>query len=437
MANCRTLMKAGIAITQNETREVLHAAAIAIDQGRIAAIGPAETIQQQWHPEEILDLDHCLVLPGLINAHTHSAMTFLRGLADDLPLMEWLQSAVFPVESRLTPEIVRLGALLGHAEMLATGTTACIDMYMFASAVLEAADTAGIRCMAGEAVFQFPSSSCPNFRDALERTGELAEQYAGHGRLACAVNPHAVYTTTNEILQECRRLAMEMKLPVHIHLAETAEETAQSLDMHGRRPVEQLEHCGLLDTRLICAHMTDANGEEISRLAAAGACAVHNPASNMKLASGTAPVPAMLASGLPVALGTDGPASNNQLNLFADMRLSALLHKLAANNPAALAAQEALDMATLGGALALGQASLGRLAPGAQADIIALDMTRPNMQPLHNPVSQAVYAASGHECCMSMVNGEILYRDGRFTRFSYPDLLKEAESLRQFAASKK
>lgn len=437
MGKCQMLLKASVIVTQNESREILHDAAIAVNMGKITAIGPAEAMERQWQASEILDYSSCLLMPGLINAHTHGAMTFLRGLADDLPLMDWLQHNVFPVERRLTPDIVRLGALLGHAEMLATGTTACIDMYIHEDAVLEAADQAGIRCMGGEAVFQFPSAACANHRDAIQRTADLAARYADHERLSVAVNPHAVYTTTDDILRDCRRLALELDLPIHIHLAETATETAQSLDLHGRRPLAQLAHCGLLDARLVCAHMVDINGEEIALLREANACAVHNPASNMKLASGTAPVSSMLATGLVVALGTDGPASNNQLNIFADMRLTALLHKLTTGDPAAVPAQAVLDMATLGGASALGRADLGRLQPGFQADIVAIRLSAPNMLPLHNPVSQLVYATSGHECCMTMVNGEILYRDNQFTRFSHTDLLEEMARLRQFAISQK
>lgn len=436
MKQCDTLIHAGIIITQNRKREILTDASLAIAGGRIAAIGPTAEMRKQWLAREILEYQDMLLLPGLINAHTHAAMTFLRGLADDLPLMEWLEKSVFPVESRLRPEIVRLGSLLGYAEMLATGTTACIDMYIFEDAVFEAAEIAGLRCMGGEAVFVFPSAAFMDYRGALFKTRELAERYSSHARLKVAVNPHSVYTTTPEILRECRKLALDASLPVHIHLAETEAETRRCLAATGMRPVEWCAHMGLFEARAVCAHMVDITEAEMTLLAEKGAVAVHNPASNMKLASGVAPVSSMLGAGLPVALGTDGPASNNTLNMFREMSLAALVAKLSTGDPAALPAQAVLDMATLGGARAFGDSALGSLEVGKAADCVALDMRYPNFAPLHNPVSQAVYSTSGYECAMTMVGGEILYRDGKYTRFDYAGLREEIASLRKFVLEK-
>lgn len=436
MPYCHTRLDAGILITQNSERDILYNASLAIAGGIVQAVGDTAKMRKEWQVDEVVDCSAMLVMPGLINAHTHAAMTFARGFADDLPLMKWLQNAIFPMEARLTPDVAYLGSLLGYAEMLATGTTACVDMYIYEENVLAAAEKAGLRCMGGEAVFGFPSAACPNYRDALERTAELAERYSGHPRISVAVNPHSVYTTSPAILRECREIAHRMNLPVHIHLAETAAETAQCLKTHGVRPVELAERLGLLDTRLIAAHLVDITGEEARMLAAADACGVHNPASNMKLASGAAPVAEMQAQGLKLGLGTDGPASNNQLNMFSEMRSAALLQKLVRQDSSCMPAGAVLDMATRGGAEVMGDPKLGKLQAGSAADCIALDVKAPNMQPLHNPVSQVVYAATGHECRMTMVDGEILWQNGMFARFDYSEVLKEIEKLVQFTRMK-
>lgn len=435
MRCCDILLEADYIITQDARRTVLENGAIAIQQGRIMDAGPSAELRQVWQGHEELDLRGHLIMPGLINSHTHASMTFLRGLADDKPLMDWLNNTVFPVEKRLTPEIVRLGAMLGYAEMLATGTTACMDMYIFEEAVLEAADECGIRCAGGEAVFGFPSAACPDYRSALNVTADLAEKYADHERISIAVNPHSVYTTTPEILRACRLLALELDLPIHIHLAETQSESGQCLKAFGLRPVAYCRQQGLLDTRVIAAHTVDVCAEEAEILAAANVSVVHNPSSNMKLASGTAPLACFLEAGMLPALGTDGPASNNQLNMFAEMGRAALLHKLASGNPESAPAGQILDMATLGGAKAFGRKDMGRLEKGCAADLIAIDIRRPNMQPLYDPISQAVYAASGHEVSMTMVDGEILYREGKYGRFDYGSLLAEIRQLRDFVLS--
>lgn len=430
MDYCDHLLHAGLLITQDERRRILENASLAIRQGMIVAIGATADMIRQWQAADTLDCSRMLVLPGLVNAHTHVAMTLLRGLADDMPLIDWLTRRIFPVEAGLTPEEVRLGSLLGFAEMLRTGTTACLDMYIHEAQVLEAADTAGIRCLAGEGVFQFPSACCPDYRAALDLTLRLSERWRDHERVRLAVMPHSVYTTTPAMLRACRDLADGLNLPLHIHLAESPAETARCLSLHGRRPVAHAAACGLFDVPCTAAHVVDVNEEEIALLARAGVVPVHNPSSNMKLASGVMPVRGLCEAGHTVALGTDGAASNNQLNMFAEMRQAALLQKSASADPTRLRAQEVLDMATLHGAHALHDARLGCLAEGHPADLAALDLDSPNLQPLYQPVSHVVYAATGHEVRLTMVQGEIVYRDGRFPRFDYPALLEEFRAVR-------
>ncbi len=432
MRPCHTLVHAALIVTQDEERTVLENASMAVLDGLVADIGPRHEVASRWQPEQEVDLGQCVLLPGLVNAHTHAAMTFLRGLADDMPLMEWLNNRIFPVEQKLTPEIVRLGSLMGHAEMLRTGTTSHIDMYIFEEAALAAAEESGLRCLGGEVVFAFPSAAFSGPDAALENTRALAEKYAGHPRVRVAVNPHSVYTTTPEILSACRDLAYELALPLHIHLAETTEETQICLHTHGSRPVAYCRRMGLLDAPCILAHVVDVTPDELDCLAASKAVVAHNPSSNMKLASGVAPVPAMLERGMAVALGTDGAASNNRLNMFTEMGRAALLHKVTGMDSTLLPAQTVLDMGTLGGAAAMHDERLGSLAVGKAADCVALDLTSPNMQPVYNVVSHLVYAATGMETRMTMVDGEILYMDGKYTRFDYEALCREMTQVRNF-----
>lgn len=433
---CDILIHAARIVTQNEGRAILENASLAVRGKNIAGLGPRADMEARWRPDQVMDLGNSLLLPGLINAHTHGAMTFLRGLADDLPLMDWLTRHVFPVERHLTPEIVQWSTLLGHAEMLRTGTTACVDMYIIEDAVFRAARISGIRCAGGETVFNFPGAGSPGPERTLEMVRRQAEEYRDDARISVLVCPHAVYTTTPEILERCRDLAEELGIPLHLHLAESASETAQCLEMWGERPIAFCRRLGLLRDGVTLAHAVDAAPAELDILAATGVVVAHNPSSNMKLASGAAPVPDMLARGIPVALGTDGAASNNQLNMFTEMGRTALLHKLRGMDPTLVPAQSVLDMATLGGAAAMGRPRLGRLAQGEPADIVALDLNSPNLQPMHNPVSHLVYAATGMETRLAMVDGETLYHDGKFTRFDYPSLLAEMDKVRRWVRAR-
>ncbi|MCR4665949.1 MAG: amidohydrolase [Desulfovibrio sp.] len=431
MNHCDLLLHAAHIVTQDEKRRILHDASIAIADGRILDIGTRNAISPLWEPATERDLGHALVLPGLINAHTHAAMTFLRGFADDLPLVTWLKEKIFPLEASLTKEIVRTGSLLGFAEMLKTGTTRCLDMYMFSDEVFAAAETAGIGLAAGEPIFKFPSASATCWQEELEHTVALSERFASSTRLQVMISPHAVYTSTPDILTACVRASEEYNLPLHMHLAESGEETKECLSQHGSRPIPYCQALGLFDRPLTIAHVVDADEHDVERLKkASDTVIVHNPGSNMKLASGVAKIPTFLGSKMPVALGTDGPASNNQLNMFLEMNRAALLHKLSTMHPETLPAEAVLDMATRNGAKALHRKDLGALIPGNLADLTVLNEQEPNLTPLYDPISQCVYAASGHEVILTMVEGEILYDHGTFTKFSYEDLWQEMEAIK-------
>ncbi len=434
METCDLLVHSKILLTQDEERNVLRTHSLAVRDDVIAEILPRAQSLVKYAPKR--EVEGGLVMPGLVNSHAHAAMTFARGLGDDLPLMEWLEKRIFPAEARLTREITRAFSLLGHAEMLAHGITACMDMYIFEEAVFEAAGTAGIRLVGGEAIFGFPSASCQNHRQALAAGRKMAEELRGSGRLRYALNPHSVYTTDEAILREVAEEAAQSGLPLNIHLAESGDEIALCLKKTGLRPVEYCESLGLFDIPCTVAHAVHLTPREIETLAKKNVRVAHNPSSNMKLASGVAPVPAMLRAGIAVGLGTDGPASNNQLNMFTEMGRAALLHKVHEKSPVALSAQSALDMATLHGAQCLHWPGLGQIVQGGPADLISLDMTASNLVPMHNPVSQAVYAASGHECDLTIVDGEILFEKGRFTRFNYEDLLLEIDDRLSFVQNR-
>lgn len=429
--SCDLLVTADFLLTQDSDRRLIEDAAVAVKDSRILQLDRRERMMD-YVPLKTLALGNALLMPGLVNAHTHVAMTFLRGLADDLPLMEWLTGHIFPKEQHLTAEIVALGSLLGCAEMIRTGTTAFTDMYLIESAVLSAVEQSGLRCLAGEGVFAFPSPVCPTAEDAFALTRELARQWSGHERIRIAVMPHTVYTTTPEILERCLLLAGEQDLRLHMHLSETEEESERCLAAYGKRPVAYVRELGLLGPGSSFAHAVDLKEEEMDLLKTSGAHVVHNPRSNMKLASGVAPVPAMLERGILPGLGTDGAASNNGLNMFAEMTACALLHKSHSADPTVLPAQTVLDMATLGSAATMGWPELGSLLPGGPADMIALDLNSPNLQPLYSPVSHAVYAATGHEVRMCMAAGTVLYQDGRWLTLDFPLLCKEAAKLKNW-----
>lgn len=414
------------------SRVILQNAALAIKDGKIIAVGAKEELLQHFAPAEQISLGNSIIMPGLVNAHTHSAMTIFRGLSDDLPLMQWLTEYIFPNETRLTAEIVEAGTMLGCAEMIRSGTTAACDMYLMEQTVCKAVDASGMKMLGGEALYTFPSPAYKNEDEAFQLLEQQVADWRGHPRIRFSVSPHSVYTTTAKLLERCGDFAQKHSLPLQIHLSETKTETAECLKLHGQRPVAFCDSLGLLGSSTSIAHAVDLEPDEIELLAERGVKVVHNPKSNMKLASGIAPIPQMLQCGIDVGLGTDGPASNNTLNMFSEMNVAALLHKVDRHDPTALPAQQVLDMATRGSAAALHWQGIGRLAPGYAADLIALDLDAANLQPLHNPVSQLVYAASGHEVTFSMVNGTILYQNDRYTHIDIDILRKEIKKISDF-----
>ena len=387
---------------------------LAVADGRIAAILPRAEAEAQIVATRTLDLPGHALIPGLVNAHTHSPMTLLRGLADDLPLMTWLNEHIWPAEGRwVDQEFVADGTRLAVLEMLRGGITCFNDMYFHAEVTARVCAEAGMRVLAGMIVVDFPTGYAADADEYLRRGLELHDHYRRHPLVRPAFAPHSTYAVSEGPLTRVRTLADELDVQVHIHLHETHDEVAQVLDRHSERPIARLDRLGLLGPQLIAVHMTQLTDAEIARLAETGAHVVHCPESNLKLASGFCPVYKLLGAGVNVALGTDGAASNNDLNLFGEMRTAALLAKGVAGLANAVPAEQALRMATLNGARALGlEAEIGSLEVGKAADIVAVDLNDPHTQPLYHPCSQLVYAASSHQVRHVWIRGQQVLHDG-------------------------
>ena len=432
---CDSLYTADYVITQNDGRDVIRNGAVAVAGDRILCVGHTDMLEILYPEARRTDLGRAAIMPGLVNAHTHISMSLLRGYSDDKALQDWLHQDIFPREAKLTPELVELGARFSLAEMIRYGVTAFYDMYMLEDSVYRATDAMGLRAVLSESVTRFfPSLAAADKRGWADRVRRYADEWKDHPRIRQAVAPHAPYTTTPEFLRECRALADETGSLFGMHLAETAWETQECLREHGLRPVAYCEKLGLLQPDATFFHLVDINDEDIRMLAEGRSAGVHCPASNMKLASGVAPIGAMLSGGVALGLGTDGPASNNAQNMQREMYVASLLHKVNELTPTACPAQCALDLATRGGAAALHEPYIGSLEPGMKADFIALDLTPPNMQPVHNIISQVVYAATGAENRLTVVDGRELYRDGKFTTCDYAALIPEIQEAKTWIA---
>jgi 5-methylthioadenosine/S-adenosylhomocysteine deaminase len=407
---------------------VLHHHAVVVEDGRIVSVLPDAAAREQFADWPQVERPHHALIPGLVNAHTHAAMTLLRGLADDLPLMPWLAQHIWPAEQRFVGrQFVRDGTALAVAEMLKAGVTCFSDMYFFGEDTAEVAAAAGMRAVIGLIVIDFPSAYATDADDYLRRGLELHDAWRGHALIRTAFAPHAPYTVSDAPLKQIAVLAQELDLPVHIHLHETAHEVAESESRHGRRPLERLAELGLLTPDLIGVHATQLLAGEIASLAAAGASIVHCPESNMKLASGACPLPVLLAAGVNVAIGTDGAASNNDLDVLGELKTAGLLAKLTTGDAAAAPAPALLHLATLAGAKALGLGDeIGSLVPGKAADLVALDLSAPHCQPVHDVISQLIYAAGRDAVSDVWVAGRRLLEDRRLTTLDEGAILARA-----------
>jgi 5-methylthioadenosine/S-adenosylhomocysteine deaminase len=419
-------------VTVDAQHRVIADGAVAIAGGRILAVGPAAEVEAAYRGKEVLDAGGGIVLPGLINAHTHAPMVLFRGIADDLRLMDWLQKYIFPAEAKnVTAEFVRAGTRLAALEMIHSGTTTFVDMYYFEDQVAEAAKEAGMRAVAGETIIGFPAPDNKTVADALNYTERFLKRWAGDPLIVAAVAPHSTYLVDPDTLRASRALADRYGAPILIHLSESADEQAQVKERYKKTPTEHLRDLGILRKGLLGAHGIWLTAGDRAILKEAGAGVAHCPQSNMKISSGPAPVREMLAEGLRLGLGTDGAASNNDLDMFEEMLTAALLAKHVSGDPTVAPAAAVLEMATLGGARALAMEDrLGSLEAGKKADLIVVDLAAPRLHPLYDPVSHLVYAAKGADVRHVVVEGKVVMRDRKVLTLDEPAVLAEAERLR-------
>jgi 5-methylthioadenosine/S-adenosylhomocysteine deaminase len=404
------LVAGGTVLTVDAHDTIVPNGAVAIRDGAIAAVGPRKRIDRRFRARRTIDAAHGLILPGFVNAHTHAAMTLLRGVRDDVDLMTWLEKFMFPLEARfVSPEFVRWGTRLACWEMIASGTTTFADGYFFEEEVARAADDAGLRAVPGEGIFDVPTPDAKSAAEGLARAERFLSDWAGHPRITPALAPHAAYTVEPETFRKTLDLAERYGAPVLTHLSESDGEVAMVRARYGTTPVRHLAARSLLGPSLVAAHCVRVDDEEIAILAENGVGVVHCPESNLKLASGVAPVAKMLAARLRLGLGTDGAASNNDLDMVGEMGSAARLHKVAGLDPTAAPARAVLRMATIGGAEALHmEERIGSLEAGKRADLIVVDLSGPNALPLFDPASHLVYSAHSDAVQTVVVDGEVL-----------------------------
>lgn len=426
-------------VTMDAAGRLIQSGAVAMDGRDIAAVGTADEIAATFNATDSIDAKGQVVLPGLINTHTHAPMVLYRGLADDLALMDWLQKYIFPAEAKtVTPEFVRIGTRLAALEMIQSGTTAYADMYYFEEEIAKATRDAGLRAVLGQTIIQFPVADAKTPGDGLRRGVAFLKQFAGDDLITPALAPHAMYTLDTAMLRAIKAAADREKAPLIIHLAETRDEVAIARKQHKATPVQYLERIGFwgpasasgsggASPRTLAAHAVHVTPADIRILARRGIGVSHNPESNMKLASGTAPVPAMRTARVPVGLGTDGAASNNDLDMFEAMRQAAFLHKLQSGDPRVLPARTVLEMATIEGARALGlDTAIGSLEAGKRADLIIVSMASARQTPLYDPISHLVYATRGDDVQATIVNGRVLMRDRKVLTLDERAVLADA-----------
>ncbi|MGE5588461.1 MAG: amidohydrolase [Clostridia bacterium] len=410
---------------------VLPKGDIAVAGSDIVYVGPSPAPEEFRRATKVIDGSGLIALPGLVNAHTHAAMTVFRGFADDMPLMDWLTQKIWPAEARLEADDVYWGTMLACVEMVRAGVTTFADMYFFMDETAKAVEKTGMRASLSRGLI----GSAPGASKALAEGRELCERWNGAcgGRITAMLGPHAPYTCPKDFLEKVMETASELGVGMHIHLSETEGEVRECKALHGgMSPIELMDSYGLFEFPVLAAHCVHVSERDIEILSGKGVGVAHNPGCNMKIASGIAPVPRMLEAGVRVGLGTDGAASNNNLDLLEEARIAAFLHKLASNDPTVLAAPEALYLATLGSARALRlEAHIGTLEEGKKADIVLMDATGPHMHPHHDIVSHIVYSARSADVRTVIIDGNIVMEDGILTAVDEKEVLARAEERAQ------
>ncbi len=423
----------GTVVTMDDQRRVLPDAAIAIERGRIVAVGAMRDVMSRYSASQRVDAAGKIIVPGLINGHTHIPMTLFRGLADDLDLQEWLTKYIFPAEAKnVTEEFVRVGTRLGLAEMIRGGTTTYCDMYYFEDAIADETAKAGVRGVLGETVIDFPVADNKTNAEAMAYVERFVQKWKGHELIVPAIAPHAPYTVSEEHLKAVRAFSDRTGAPIVTHISETKREVDDSLKAKGASPVDYLSRIGFLNDHVVAAHMVWPNPGEIEILKRAGVGVVHNPQSNMKLASGVAPVPKMMADGLRVGLGTDGAASNNDLSMWEEMDTTAKLHKVFSGDPKVMSAEEAFALATIGSARALHlEKEIGSIEKGKRADLVIVNRDSLNQIPLYNVYSDLVYATKASDVETVIINGRIVMRDRQLLTLDEAAIKAGARAFRE------
>lgn len=434
---CDLLIEAGWVVPVEPHAVVLEDHAVAVSGGVIVDILPIAEARARYRAAETVSRPEAALIPGMVNAHTHNPMTLLRGIADDLPLMEWLQGHIWPVEAAVIgPQFVEDGVTLAIAEMLRGGTTCANENYFFPDVQAAVYKRHGFRARVGLPVIDFPTAWAQSSDEYFDRAGEVHDLWRDDPLVATAFAPHAPYTVSDANFERIRMLADQLDLPVHLHTHETAQEVADSIKLHGQRPLARLDRLGLVSDRLIAVHMTQLTDAEIALCAQRGVSVVHCPESNLKLASGFCPACKLQQAGVNLAIGTDGCASNNDLDMFGETRSAALLAKAVADDASALDAFSALRAATLGGARALGYESrIGSIAVGKQADLVCVDLGQLETQPVHHVVSQLIYASGRHQVSDVWIAGAAKLRERVLVDLDVQALIANARQWRSRIAA--
>ena len=430
MKHVDTIIRARWIIPVEPLNTVLEHHSLIIDQGKITDIVDNKSAEHDYQSNDIIDLNQHVLIPGLVNAHTHAAMNLFRGIADDLPLMTWLNDHIWPAEQQWVDyTFVKDGSLHAIAEMLRGGTTCFNDMYFYPDATADAAISAGIRCRIGLIALDFPTVWAKDADDYLSKGLAIHDQFKNEPLISTALAPHAPYTVSDEPLTKIQTYADELDIPVHMHVHETADEVKQAVDNNGERPLARLNKLGLLTPKLLAVHMTQLTDDEITLCAQQGVNIIHCPESNLKLASGFCPSAKLIEAGINVAIGTDGAASNNDLNMFGEMRTAALIAKGIAQDASVMPAAKALHCATMGGAKAMGmEQQIGSLEVGKAADITAIDLNNLESQPIFNPISHTVYCVDRSQVSDVWVNGKRLLNQRCLTTIDVNSVKEKAQT---------
>lgn len=431
MREVDVIISEGRILLSDDNDSIIQNGSIAIVGDSITAVGESRDIESQYTGRRKIDASGCLVMPGLINCHTHAAMTCFRGIADDMELMDWLNNYIFPAEAKnVDPELAYWGSLLACAEMIKSGTTTFCDMYIFEDETARAAKEAGIRCLLGEVLFDFPSPNVKTPAEGLDYTRMLIEKWADDPLVNILVEPHALYTCSPALLKDAKALADQYNVPIATHLLENRGEQAQLRELFGVKATHFLKDIGYLDERFFAFHCVCMDDEDIQIFADHGCKVVHNPESNMKLASGVAPISSMIKQGIVVGLGTDGCASNNNLDMLQEMDTAAKLEKVERLDPTVMSARTVTRMATCDGAKVLGiENYVGSLKAGMKADIIILDLNKPHLTPLYNEYSHLAYAVNGSDVDTAIINGTVVMEHRKLTTINENEAMEQVRKI--------